>query len=288
MGRVCWLVILSVVALVFLGGCASKHHPPEVDTSWITAMTVIVGQDAGQPISLTLVESEVTRHLYQQFRLVTASQLAAALGEYRLTRPMLFDPATCAEIGRLTGVDAILQVTVTSHEIEFSRAGHYRAHVGLAMQLIEVPTGTVHWSRSARRSRSADTISVAVHETVSGAVQDCIKYLTGWKSIVKQGSTVDLCSRTGLELDQPAGSAARGVRVQKVAPDSVWERAGLRAGDVISSANGQSLDAPAVEWLGNAAVSEVSLTVRRGEALVELTVPVDWGKIPPVPTDHEK
>ncbi len=79
MRRVCYLSIPAVILLFCLSGCAGKQHSPEVDTSWITAMAVVVAQEAGQPLSLTLVESEVTRHLYRQFRLVTASQLAMAM-----------------------------------------------------------------------------------------------------------------------------------------------------------------------------------------------------------------
>ena len=275
--HMCWLSIVVATLLCCLGGCAQKHHPAEVDTGWITTMAVVVAQEAGQPISLTLVESEVTRHLYQQFRLVTASQLAGALGEHWMGRPMSLDPEVCAEIGRLTGADAILQVTVTGHEIAFSGPGEYRAHVALAMQLIEAPAGTVRWSRAARHSRSSDAISVAVHEAVSSAVWDCLKYLVGWESIVKGDSLVAVCSRTGLSLDAGSQSAAGGMRVKEVAPDSPWEQAGLRSGDLITRVNGQPAEAASIEWPAGGRPDEVSLTVRRGDSLVDLIVPLEPG-----------
>jgi len=271
MRRVCWLAIVAAALLFCLGGCARKHHPAEIDTSWIDSMAVVVAQEAGQPLSLTLVESEVTRRLYHRFRLVTASQLAADLGDYRFGRPLSLDPQTCAEIARATGVDAILYVVVTGHEILFSGPGEYRAHVALAMQLIEAPTGIVRWSRSARRSKSSDTISVAVHEAVSGAVWDCLKYIVGWESIVKGDSLVTVCSRTGLKLD-PAPDSGAEVRVKEVAAHSAWERAGLRSGDVIARVNGRPIDAATIEWPAGGPSDEVALTVKRGEALVELTV----------------
>ena len=274
MPRLCWFLILSVILLFCLGGCAQKQHSPEVDTSWIEAMAVVVAQEAGQPLSLTLVESEVTRHLYRRFRLVTASQLALALGEHRLGQPLSLDPETCAEIGRLTGVDAILQVTVTGHEIVFSGAAGYRAHVGLAMQLIEVPTGTVRWSRSARRSNSSDSISIAVHEVVSGAVWDCLKYLVGWESIAERESLLRLCSRTGLDLDPSVSPAAGGMQVREVAPDSRWENAGLQAGDIITSVNGQPVDRASLEWSGGRP-RQLSLTVKRGHERIQVRVSLD-------------
>ncbi len=272
MKRLCLLLLSAVVLSSSVGGCGQKHHPPEVDTSWITVMAVVVAQEAGQPLSLTLVESEVTRHLYRQFRLVTATQLAAAIGEYRLMRPMPFDPEVCAEIGRLTGADAILQVTATGHEVAFSGPGEYRAHVALAMQLIEVPTGTVRWSRSARRARSSDAISVAVHEAVSSVVWDCLKYLVGWESIVEGDSLVSICSRTGLKLEAAPDSGAGEIRVREVAANSPWQRAGLKSGDVIARVNGRPVEAGSIEWPAGGRPHEVSLTVERGSALVELTV----------------
>ncbi len=240
-------------------------------------MAVVVAQEAGQPLSLTLVESEVTRRLYHRFRLVTASQLAADLGEYRFGRPLSLDPQTCAEIAHATGVDAILYVVVTGHEISFSAPGEYRAHVALAMQLIQAPTGTVRWSRSATRRTSSDAISVAVHEAASGAVWDCLKYIVGWDSIVKGDSMVTVCSRTGLDLDAPSDPGAR-VRVEAVAPDSFWEQAGLRSGDIIARVNGHPIDAATIEWPAGRPSDEVSLTVKRGEALVELTVRLERGR----------
>jgi len=184
---------------------------------------------------------------------------------------MVLDPQICAEIARASGVDAILHVTVTGHEVLFSNTGNYRAHVALAMQLIEAPTGTVRWSRSSRRSKSSDAISVAVHEAVSGAVWDCLKYLVGWESIVKGDSLVDVCSRTGLTLDADP-DAGDGIRVEEVAPDSSWEQAGLQTGDLIARVNGQPVEATTIEWPAGGPSDEVALTVKRGEALVELTV----------------
>lgn len=277
MRRVCWLAIAAAALLCCLGGCAQKHHAAEIDTSWIDSMAVVVAQEAGQPLSLTLVESEVTRHLYHRFRLVTASQLAAGLGEYRFGYPISLDPQTCAEIAYATGVDAILYVVVTGHEIMFSAPGEYRAHVALAMQLIEAPTGIVRWSRSATRRDSSDTISIAVHEAVSSAVWDCLKYIVGWESIVKGDSLVNVCSRTGLDLDAASDSAGE-VRVEAVAPNSSWEQAGLRSGDVIARVNGQPIDAATIEWPSGGSSDGVSVTVKRGEALVELTVRLEPGR----------
>jgi hypothetical protein len=271
MGRVCWLAIAAVILLFCLGGCAQKHHPPEVDTSWIDSMAVLVSQEAGQPLSLTLVESEVTRQLYRRFRLVTAGQLGTVLGHYPAMYPVILDPQICAEIGRATGVDAILHVTVTGHEVLFSKTGDYRAHVALAMHLIEAQTGIVRWSRSSRSSKSSDAISVAVHEAVSGAVWDCLKYIVGWESMVKGDSLVTVCARTGLDLDAASDPGGE-MRVEAVAPNSSWEQAGLRSGDVIARVNGQPVDAATIEWPAGGPSDGVSLTVKRGAALVELTV----------------
>jgi hypothetical protein len=281
-------LLLVSLALVWLcAGCASKVHPPEVDTADIQAMAVIVTQEAGQPISLTLVESEVTRHLYRQFRLVTRGQLESLLGGPRLSPGMLFDPDICAEIERLTGVDAILQVTVTGHDIEWTTTQRYRAHVGLAMQLLEVPAGTVRWSRSVRRTETADTISGAVHEAVSDAVWECLKYLVGWESIVSHDDLVRVCSRTGLQLETAADSCAGGLKVREVAQASVWDRAGLRAGDVIARVNGQPISEPGVEWPAGRGATEVSITVRRGQALLEVSLPLDEDLMLPTRSDLE-
>jgi ABC-type uncharacterized transport system auxiliary subunit len=271
MKRVCSLAIVAAALLFCLGGCAQKQHPAEIDTSWIRSMAVVVAQEAGQPLSLTLVESEVTRRLYHRFRLVTVSQLAADLHDYRFGRPLSLDPQTCAEIAYATGVDAILYVVVTGHEISFSAPGEYRAHVALAMQLIEAPTGIVRWSRSATRRDSSDTISIAVHEAASSAVWDCLKYIVGWESLVKGDSLVTVCSRTGLDLDAPSDRGGE-IRVEAVAPNSSWEQAGLQSGDVIARVNGRPIDAPAMEWPAGGPSDGVSVTVERGEALVELTV----------------
>ena len=273
MGRVCWPAIAAVILLFCLGGCAQKTHPPEVDTSWIRSMAVLVTQEAGQPLSLTLVESEVTRQLYRRFRLVTAGQLGSVLGHYPSMYPVVLDPHVCAEIARATGADAILHVTVTGHEVQFSNTGNYRAHVALAMQLIEARTGIVRWSRSSSRSKSSDSISVAVHEAVSSAVWDSLKYIVGWESIVKGDALVDVCSRTGLALDA-APDPGGGIRVEEVAPDSSWQQAGLRSGDVIARVNGYPVEAATIEWPAGVPSDEVALTVKRGEALVELTVPL--------------
>ncbi len=268
-----YLLLALAVALLFsAAGCAEKHHAAEINTSWISDMAVVVSQEAGQPLSLTLVESEVTRHLYRHFRLVTASQLAATLGQRPFMLPGSLDPETCAEIARLTGVDAVLQVTVTGHEIGFSSGGEYRAHVALAMQLTEASTGIVRWSRSARRSRSADTISAAVNEATSSAVWDCLKHLIGYDSIVQGESITRVCSQTGLTLDQAPD--ARGMTVRQVAQDSVWARAGLRSGDVIARVNGRPLDGGRVEWAADEHPREVSLTVKRNDTVIEMTVPL--------------
>ena len=288
MGRVCWLLIFCLALLFCLAGCAEKHHPPEVDTGWIRAMAVVVAQEAGQPLSLTLVESEVTRHLYHQFRLVMPSQLAAALGEYPLTRATFFDPETYGKIVTRTGVNAVLEVIVTGHEITFSRAGEHRAQVALSMQLFELPSGVVRWSRSTRRTRGSDTVSAAVHEAVSGAVWDCLKHLTGWDAIVKQDSLVRVCSRTGLSLDSTAESAADGLEVKQVASGSVWQQAGLRRGDIIARVNGRSLDCATVEWPGRGRPKEISLTVKRGDDLVELTVPLGNEALLPPAADRQE
>ena len=288
MGRVCWLLIFSLALLFCLAGCAQKHHPPEVDTSWVRAMAVVVAQEAGQPLSPTLVESEVTRHLYHQFRLVTPSQLAAALGEYPLTRATFFDPEMYGRIVARTGVNALLEVVVTGHEITFSRAGEHRAQVALSMQLFELPSGVVRWSRSTRRTREADTVSAAVHEAVSSAVWDCLKHLTGWDSIVKQDSLVRVCSRTGLSLHSTAESVADGLEVKQVASGSVWQQAGLRSGDIIARVNGRSLDCATVEWPGRGRPEEISLTVKRGDDFVELTVPLGYEALLPPATDRQE
>jgi ABC-type uncharacterized transport system auxiliary subunit len=275
-------VVAPAFALLFcLGGCASKYHPPEVDTSQIETLAAIVTQDAGQPISLTLVESEVTRHLYQRFRLVTAAQLAAALGRPQLPGRLLLDPATCAEIERQTGVDAILEVTVTGHEIEWTTARRHRAYVGIAMQLIEIPTGTVRWSRLCGREKTSDTISPAVHDAVGDAVWDCLKHLIGWESIVRQDDLVRVCSSSGLHLDAAPDVNADGLVVRHITPGTVWERSGLRAGDVIARVNGRPLDGTHIEWPNDTRKSEVSLAVNRGDALVEVTVPLDEAEISP-------
>jgi hypothetical protein len=253
------LLALALALLLSAAGCAEKHHAAEINTSWISDMAVVVSQEAGQPLSLTLVESEVTRHLYRHFRLVTASQLAATLGQRPFMLPGSLDPETCAEIERLTGVDAILQVTVTGHEIGFSSGGEYRAHVALAMQLIEASTGIVRWSRSARRSRTSDTISEAVNEAVSSTVWDCLKYLIGYDSIVQGESMTRVCSQTGLTLDPSPDARAR---------------AGLQSGDTIARVNGRPLDGGRVEWTAGEHPGGVSLTIKRDDTLIEMTVPL--------------
>ena len=123
----------------------------------------------------------------------------------------------------------------------------------------------------ARRSNSSDSISVAVHESVSGAVWDCLKYIVGWESLVKGDSLVTVCSRTGLDLDAPSDPGGE-IRVEAVAPNSSWEQAGLQSGDVIARVNGRPVDAATIEWPAGASSDGVSVTVERGEALIELTV----------------
>ncbi len=259
---------LIALALLLCGGCASKLHPPEVDTADIEAMGVLVRQEAGQPLSLTLVESEVTRHLYRRFRLYTGAQLAAVVGEHHLSRELLLDPDTCARLERETGIDAVLEVTVTAHEIQWSRTGQDRAHVALAMQLIDIPDGVIRWSRSAKRTGAAGTISTAVHDATSDAVWDCLKYLVGWESIVKQESLRLQCAHTGLVL-----TGEDRYVVEQVARRSVWDKAGLRPGDEIVSVAGVPVAAGSLEWPSDRPAESICVGVRRGESLVELTVP---------------
>jgi S1-C subfamily serine protease len=156
------------------------------------------------------------------------------------------------------------------------------------MQLFELPSGVVRWSRSARRTRRSDTVSAAVHEAVSSAVWDCLKHLTGWDAIVKQDSLVRLCSRTGLSLDSTAESATDGLEVKQVAIGSVWQQAGLRRGDIITRVNGRSLDCATAEWPGRGRPKEVSLTVKRGDDLVELTVPLGNEALLPPAADRQE
>ena len=263
-----------VLPLFWLAGCSAKHHPQEADTSWIETLAVVVAQDSGQPLSLTLVESEVTRHLYQRFRLITRSQLETIADEHRLAGGRLFDPPTLIEIGQLAGVEAVLQVTVTGHEIEWTTTQRYRAHVSLAMQLFEVATGTVCWSCLSRRTKTSETISVAVHDSVSGAVWDCVKRLTGWESMVEGDGAMRVCSRTGLQLAPASDADGRRVTVQEVAAGSVWAEAGLRAGDVIEAVNGRQVSGSAIEFPRGAEERCISLSIRRGDRRMELTVPI--------------
>ncbi len=267
MGRIA-LPLTALALLVLCGGCASKLHPPEVDTADIEAMGVVVSQEAGRPLSLTLVESEVTRHLYRRFRLYTGAQLAAIVGEHHLSRELLLDPDTCAKLERETGIDAVLEVTVTAHEIKWSRAGPRGAHVALAMQLIDIPDGVVRWSRSAKESRTTDTISTAVHDATSAAVWSCLKYLVGWESIVRREELIQQCARTGLVL---AGEDR--YMVERVERGSVWEKAGLRAGDEIVRVAGAPVASDSLEWPGGWPAAPVAVSVRRGESLIEMTVP---------------
>jgi hypothetical protein len=265
------LLVVSLVAVV--AGCGGKYHPPEIDTSWIETLAVVVGQDAGHPVSLTLVESEVNRHLYQRFQLVTRGQLMRMLGEEWLRPGRLQDPRTTAEIGRRTRVDAVLEVVVTGHDIAWTSNGRSRATAAIAMQLVEVPSGAVRWIRSARRSDTAPTISEAVHEAVSDAVWDCLKHLIGYESIVQGGGDAPASAGgvTVVSVPEPAGG---GLAVTAVTAGSTWDRAGLRVGDVVVSVNGRSLAGPRVEWPRAGEGRELSLSVRRGEELVELRVPV--------------
>jgi hypothetical protein len=267
MGRTALLLAASVL-LLLSAGCASKFHAPEVDTADIEAMGVVVSQEAGQPLSLTLVESEVTGHLYRRFRLYTGAQLAGVVGERHLSREMLLDPDTCARLERETGIDAVLEVTVTSHEIQWSRTGQDRAHVALAMQLIDIPDGLIRWSRSAKRTGTSETISGAVHEATSSAVWDCLKYLVGWESIVKREELIQQCARTGLTLTDEGRYV-----VERVERGSVWEKAGLREGDEIVSVAGAPVGAEGLQWPGDRPAESVCVSVRRGDSLIEVAVP---------------
>lgn len=264
-------ILPAICLLGLLGGCAGKYHPPDIDTGWITTLAVVVGQDAGQPVSLTLVESEVSRHLYEQFRLVTPGQLAAALGEDRLRPRRLGEPGVAAEIGRRTQVDAVLEVTVTGHDIGWTSSARHRAMVAIAMQLVEVPSGTVRWIRSAQSSDTAETISEAVHEAVSDAVWDCLKHLLGYESLVR-GPSGGRISGGGVTVTSAPSSEGGQVIVMDVASGSTWERAGLRAGDIVLRANGRRPDGARLEWPSQR--RDVSLTIRREGKLIELTVPV--------------
>jgi len=277
----CLLCLVSL--LLWLGGCSGKHHPPEVDTGWIETLAVVVAQDSGQPLSLTLVESEVTRHLYHRFRLITRSQLETIADEHRLAGGRAFDPPTLIEIGRLAGADAVLQVTVTGHEIEWTNTERYRAHVSLAMQLTDVATGTLTWSCLSRRTDTSQTISAAVHDSVTRAVWDCVKRLTGWESMVEERNLVRVCSRTGLQV-APASDPSDGrLTVQQVASGSPWAEAGLRAGDIIERVNGREISGAVREFPSGPDLRCVSVSVRRAGRVMELTVPVT-GEAAPSPS----
>lgn len=267
MGRI-GLLLAALLLLLLCAGCAGKLHPPEVETADIEEMGVVVSQEAGQPLSLTLVESEVTRHLYQRFRLYTGAQLAAVVGERHLSRELLLDPETCARLEREMGIDAVLEVTVTAHEIKWSRAGQDWAYVALAMQLIDIPEGVIRWSRSTKRTGTSETISGAVHDATSSAVWDCLKHLVGWESIVKREELIQRCARTGLVL-----AGEDGYVVERVERGSVWEEVGLREGDEIIAVQGAPVGVGGLERPGDLPAGTVAVSVRRGESLIELTVP---------------
>ncbi len=194
-----WLLLsilhLSLIALFF--GCA----PPTAikkgyDFTKIARVGVLEFTSYGYEMnSGAAVADEFMRQLiFRGIDVIERERLESLLREQHLTVGKFLDPETAKEVGKLSGVDALITGTVTKYIPEHKDTLYFRdeygetrsevflidAELGISARMIDVQTGLVVWA-SSYSYESFDTEG-AIRGTVSTLLNSLKKV---WPQIKK-------------------------------------------------------------------------------------------------------
>jgi len=166
-GRTNWLLFftITVSVLTLLFGCAPRTAiRKDYDFSKINRIGILEFTSYGNEInSGNAVADEFIRQLILRgFDVIERERMESLLREQHLASGRFLDPETAKEVGKLSGVDALITGTVTRYIPEHKDTIYFRdeygefksevfligAEVGINARMVDVETGLVIWASS--------------------------------------------------------------------------------------------------------------------------------------------
>jgi len=162
-----WLILsilhFSLLALFF--GCAPRTAiRKEYDFTKINRIGVLefTGYGYGMNSGSAVADEFIRQLMFRGFDVIERERMESLLREQHLASAKLLDPETVKEVGKLSGVDALITGTVTRYTPEHKDTIYFKdetgqvrsevflidAEVGISARMFDVETGLVVWASS--------------------------------------------------------------------------------------------------------------------------------------------
>jgi len=135
-------------------------------------------KNAGSVMADIFTEKLLGTGLYQ---LIERRQIQKILDEFGLSITGLLDSKSPAEVGEILKVDGLVIGTVSEY-CDYQAGLNWGGDVDFSARLIDVHSGSVVWSVSARRNFGASNSGFTAHAAVSVAIQELLKKMNDTKS----------------------------------------------------------------------------------------------------------
>ncbi len=128
-------------------------------------------KNAGSILADVFTEVLLNTDLYQ---LIERRQIERILNEAGLSMSGIFESRSLKEVGQMLNVDGLVVGTVSEY-CDYQSVLNWGADVDFSARLIELRSGIVLWSVSARRNLGASNSGITGHAAVTAAVQELLK-----------------------------------------------------------------------------------------------------------------
>jgi len=108
------------------------------------------------------------------YHLIERRQIKKILDEYGLSMSGLFESSSLKEIGKILNVDGLI-VGIVSEFQDYQAGLGWGGEVDFSARLIELKSGLVVWSVSARRNIGNSNSGIAAHSAADVAIQELLK-----------------------------------------------------------------------------------------------------------------